>query len=170
MFSSLMQARRFAPLFWCQFFSALNDNLLKQGLVILITFTLAKAQAEVLVPLAGAVFIAPYFFLSALGGELADKHDKAVVAERVKLAEIAVALIACAGFLLHSVPVLFVALGLFGVLGALFGPVKYGILPDHLKSEELSAGNALVEGATFLAILTGTLAPASSSAITPSPG
>ena len=158
MFSSLMQARRFAPLFWCQFFSALNDNLLKQGLVILITFTLAKAQAEVLVPLAGAVFIAPYFFLSALGGELADKHDKAVVAERVKLAEIAVALIACAGFLLHSVPVLFVALGLFGVLGALFGPVKYGILPDHLKSEELSAGNALVEGATFLAILAGTLA------------
>ena len=142
MFSMLMQARRFAPLFWCQFFSALNDNLLKQGLVILITFTLAwKAQSGILVPLAGAIFIAPYFLLSALGGELADKFDKAVVAERVKFAEIGVALIACTGFLLHSVPVLFLALALFGIVGALFGPVKYGILPDHLKSEELSAGN-----------------------------
>ena len=158
MFSTLMTARRFAPLFWCQFFSALNDNLLKQGLVILITFTLAKEAGGVLVPLAGAVFILPYFLLSALGGELADKNDKAVVAERVKFAEIGVALIACLGFVLHSVPVLFVALFLFGVIGALFGPVKYGILPDHLKPEELSAGNALVEGATFLAILSGTLA------------
>ncbi len=159
MFSSLMRARRFAPLFWCQFFSALNDNLLKQGLVILITFSLAwKAESGILVPLAGAVFIAPYFILSALGGELADKFDKGLIAERVKFAEIGVALIACAGFLIHSVPVLFLALALFGVLGALFGPVKYGILPDHLKPEELPAGNALVEGATFLAILTGTLA------------
>ena len=132
MFTSLMLSRRFAPLFWCQFFSALNDNLLKQGLVLLITFTLAAADAW-LVPLAGAVFIAPYFFLSALGGEVADRHDKADVASRVKLAEIGVAAIACAGFVLHSVLLLFIALGLFGVIGALFGPIKYGILPDHLK-------------------------------------
>ena len=157
MFTSLMLSRRFAPLFWCQFFSALNDNLLKQGLVLLITFTLAAADAW-LVPLAGAVFIAPYFFLSALGGEVADRHDKADVASRVKLAEIGVAAIACAGFVLHSVLLLFIALGLFGVIGALFGPIKYGILPDHLKPEELPAGNALVEAATFLAILGGTIA------------
>ncbi len=157
MFVALMSARRFAALFWCQFFSALNDNLLKQGLVILITLTIAKEQSGALVALAGAVFIAPYFFLSALGGELADKHDKAVVAERVKLAEIGVALVAGAGFYLQSVPLLFVALGLFGCIGALFGPVKYGILPDQLAPEELSAGNALVEGATFLAILGGTM-------------
>ena len=157
MFAKLMTARRFVPLFWCQFFSALNDNLVKQALVILITFTLASSESGALVALAGAVFIAPYFFLSALGGELADRHDKAVMAERVKLAEIGAALVACAGFLLHSVPVLFVALALFGMLGALFGPIKYGVLPEQLKTEELSAGNALVEGATFLAILGGTL-------------
>ncbi|MFM9938469.1 MAG: acyl-[ACP]--phospholipid O-acyltransferase [Hyphomicrobiaceae bacterium] len=158
MFASLMFARRFAPLFWSQFLSALNDNLLKQGLVILITLTIANEQdAGTLVALAGAVFILPYFFLSALGGELADKHDKADMAERVKLAEIAVALVAVLGFYLASIPVLFVALFLFGCVGALFGPVKYGILPDHLKPEELSAGNALVEGATFIAILSGTI-------------
>ena len=157
MFGDLLKSRRFAPLFWCQFFSALNDNLLKQGLVILITFTLVASQKAALVPLAGAVFIAPYFFLSALGGQLADRFDKAQMAERIKLAEIAVALIACGGFLLHSIPLLFVALGLFGTIGALFGPIKYGVLPEQLSPEELSSGNALVEGATFLAILGGTL-------------
>ena len=157
MFGDLLKSRRFAPLFWCQFFSALNDNLLKQGLVILITFTLVASQKAALVPLAGAVFIAPYFFLSALGGQLADRFDKALMAERIKLAEIAVALVACAGFLLHSVPLLFVALGLFGIIGALFGPIKYGVLPEQLSADELSSGNALVEGATFLAILGGTL-------------
>ena len=158
MFSKLMTARRFAPLFWCQFFSALNDNLVKQALVILIAFTLVSTGSGVLIPLAGAVFIAPFFFLSALGGELADRHDKAYIAERVKFYEMGVAVIAVAGFVLQSIPVLFVALALFGVIGALFGPVKYGILPDQLKPEELSAGNALVEAATFLAILGGTLA------------
>lgn len=157
MFTRLMTARRFVPLFWCQFFSALNDNLLKQGLVILIAFTLASRDSGVLVPLAGAIFIAPYFFLSALGGQLADRYDKARVAERVKLAEIGVALVAVSGFLLHSILLLFVALGLFGIIGALFGPVKYGILPDQLAPEELPSGNALVEAATFLAILGGTL-------------
>ena len=103
------------------------------------------------------MFIAPYFFLSGLGGEMADRYDKALVAQRLKLAEIGVALIAIAGFVTHSVPVLFVALFLFGVIGSLFGPIKYGILPDHLARSELPAGNALVEGATFLAILLGTI-------------
>ncbi len=158
MITSLLAARRFAPLFWCQFFSALNDNLVKQALVLLITFKLASESSAQLVSLAGAVFIAPYFLLSALGGELADKNDKAFVAERLKFVEIGVALLACVGFAFHSIPVLFVVLALYGIIGALFGPVKYGILPDHLKTEELSAGNALVEGATFLAILAGTLA------------
>ena len=158
MFTALMTARRFAPLFWCQFFSALNDNFVKTALGILILYKIGSTHGPALVTLATAVFIAPFFLLSALGGELADRHDKAFVAERVKLAEIGVAVVAALGFLLHSVPVLFIALALFGVIGALFGPVKYGILPDHLRTEELSAGNALVEGATFLAILGGTIA------------
>ena len=157
MSSSLLMTRRFAPLFWTQFFSAFSDNFLKNALVFLILFKIGGDDAEVLITLAAAVFIAPYFFLSALGGELADRYDKAIVAQRLKLAEIGVALVAVLGFALHSVPVLFVALFLFGVIAALFGPIKYGILPDHLARSELPAGNALVEGATFIAILLGTI-------------
>ncbi|MBH0238688.1 acyl-[ACP]--phospholipid O-acyltransferase [Methylobrevis albus] len=157
MMATLIASRRFAPLFWCQFFSALNDNFLKNALVFLILFVLAGPGAEALVTIAGAVFIAPFFVFSALGGELADRYDKALVARRLKFAEIGAAGLAVAGFLLHSVPVLFAALFAFGTISALFGPIKYGILPDHLRPAELPAGNALVEAATFIAIVLGTL-------------
>src|SRR5215211_4767744 len=158
MSTSLMTTRRFAPLFWCQFFSAFNDNFLKNALVFLILFKIGGENAEALITLAAAVFIAPFFFLSGLGGQLADRFDKSTVAQRLKLTEIGVAGLAVIGFALHSVPVLFAALFLFGVIAALFGPIKYGILPDHLARAELPAGNALVEAATFLAILMGTVA------------
>ena len=158
MSQSLLATRRFAPLFWCQFFSAFNDNLLKNALVLLILFKIGGATGEALVTLAGGIFFAPFFLLSATGGELADRFDKALVARLLKLAEIGAAAVAVAGFELNSLPLLFVALFLFGVIGALFGPIKYGILPDNLKREELPAGNALVEGATFMAILGGTIA------------
>lgn len=164
MFKDLMTSRRFAPLFWCQFCSALNDNFLKNALVMLILFGLGGAggvaggHGPMLVTLAGIVFIAPFFILSALGGEIADRFDKAYVAARIKLAEIPIAALAAVGFYLHSVPILFVTLALFGTVAALFGPVKYGILPEKLQTAELPAGNALVEGATFLAILIGTIA------------
>jgi acyl-[acyl-carrier-protein]-phospholipid O-acyltransferase / long-chain-fatty-acid--[acyl-carrier-protein] ligase len=159
MSSSLLTTRRFAPLFWTQFFSAFSDNFLKNSLVFLIVFhpEISGSKGDALVTLAAAVFIAPYFFLSALGGQLADRYDKAVVAQRLKACEIGIALIAVTGFALHSVPVLFFALFLFGVIASLFGPIKYGILPDHLQRSELPAGNALVEGATFIAILLGTI-------------
>jgi acyl-[acyl-carrier-protein]-phospholipid O-acyltransferase / long-chain-fatty-acid--[acyl-carrier-protein] ligase len=152
-----MLSRRFAPLFWCQFFSAFSDNFLKTALVFLILFQIGGPDAEALITLAGGIFIAPFFFLSALGGQIADRFDKAMVARRLKFIEIGIAFVAVAGFSSHSVPVLFVALFLFGVIAALFGPMKYGILPDHLARAELPAANALVEGATFLAILLGTI-------------
>jgi acyl-[acyl-carrier-protein]-phospholipid O-acyltransferase/long-chain-fatty-acid--[acyl-carrier-protein] ligase len=156
--SNLLATRRFAPLFWCQFFSAFNDNFLKNALVFLILFKWADPNADTLIALAPAVLIFPYFILSAIGGELADRYDKSVVARRLKLAEIGVAAIAVAGFWFDSKEILFLALLLFGVIAALFGPIKYGILPDYLAEGELPAGNALVEGATFIAILTGTMA------------
>jgi acyl-[acyl-carrier-protein]-phospholipid O-acyltransferase/long-chain-fatty-acid--[acyl-carrier-protein] ligase len=164
MYKDLMTSRRFAPLFWCQFCSALNDNFLKNALSMLILFGLGSAGSaygsggNTLVALGTVVFMAPFFVLSALGGELADRFDKAWIAARVKLAEIPVAALAAVGFFLHSVELLFVTLALFGVMAALFGPVKYGILPEKLETGELPAGNALVEGATFLAILIGTIA------------
>lgn len=154
---SLLVQRRFAPLFVCQFFSALNDNFLKNALVFLILYHVSQAWSGTLVALAGVVLVAPFFFLSGLAGEIADRYDKARVAERLKFLEIGAAAVAVVGFLLHSIVILFVALLLFGLIAALFGPVKYGILPDHLAESELPAGNALVESATFIAILTGTV-------------
>ena len=153
----LMLSRSFAPLFWCQFFAAFNDNFLKTALVFLILFRVGSANAPALITLASAVFIAPFFFLSGLGGELADRHDKARMAQVVKFAEMFIAGLSVYGYEHQSVPVMFVALGGFGVMAALFGPVKYGILPDHLPRERLPAANALIEGATFIAILTGTI-------------
>lgn len=153
-----MATRRFAPMFWCQLLSALSDNFIKNALVILVLFRIGSENTGALVTLASAILIAPFLLLSGLGGELADKHDKARIAQALKLAEIPVAMIAAAGFLLGSIAVLFLALGLLGIIAALFGPVKYGILPDHLEKSELPAANALFEGATFLAILLGTVA------------
>jgi acyl-[acyl-carrier-protein]-phospholipid O-acyltransferase / long-chain-fatty-acid--[acyl-carrier-protein] ligase len=155
MMKDLMTSRRFMPLFFCQFFAALNDNFVRNVLVFLILFSAATTHGPALVSLAGAIFIAPFFFLSALGGEMADKYDKALITRRLKLVEIAVAGIAGAGFALSSVPLLMTALGLTGALSALFGPIKYGILPEHLETRELAAGNALIEAGTFAAILFG---------------
>jgi acyl-[acyl-carrier-protein]-phospholipid O-acyltransferase / long-chain-fatty-acid--[acyl-carrier-protein] ligase len=154
---NLLATRRFAPLFWCQFFSAFNDNFLKQALVFLILYKWELANGDALIALAPAILIFPYFILSAIGGELADRYDKSVIARRLKLAEIGVAVVTVAGFWLDSAVLLFLALFLIGVIASLFGPIKYGILPDHLAESELPAGNALVEGATFIAILTGSI-------------
>jgi acyl-[acyl-carrier-protein]-phospholipid O-acyltransferase/long-chain-fatty-acid--[acyl-carrier-protein] ligase len=157
MFTRLLSSRRFAPLFWSQLLAALNDNLLKNALAMLVVYKLAMESGAALGTLAGALLVLPFFLFSALAGQLADKFDKAKVATRVRLIEIPVALVAAAGFLLPSVPLLFVALILFGTLSAFFGPVKYGLLPSHLEVKELPSGNALIEGATFIAILIGTI-------------
>jgi 1-acyl-sn-glycerol-3-phosphate acyltransferase len=158
--SGLLRARRFAPLFVTQFLGALNDNVLKNAMVVLLTFQAASwttLKPELLANLAAGVFILPFFLFSATAGQLADKYDKAALARMVKLLEIAIVLICGAGFWLHSLAVLFAGLFLLGLHSTLFGPVKYAILPQHLKSEELVGGNALIEAGTFVAILLGTL-------------
>ncbi len=153
--AGLMLSRRFAPLFWSQFFSAFNDNLVRNMLAIMILFKVGQDNAGPLVTLAVAVFILPSILLSGVGGELADSHDKARVARWLKLAEMLVQLVAALGFWFVSVPALYLALFGLGVLATLYSPVKYGILPDHLRRDELTLANALVEGATFIAILLG---------------
>ncbi|OYV54848.1 MAG: hypothetical protein B7Z76_12860 [Acidiphilium sp. 20-67-58] len=151
---ALLLDRRFAPLFWCQAFAAFNDNFLKTALVVLILYRAKGSPA--LVALAGGVFILPFLLCSGIAGEMADRFDKARVATLVKGIEIGAAGLAVAGFLAGSVPVLFAALLAFGVLAALFGPVKYGLLPDLLETARLPLANAMVDFATFLAILAGT--------------
>lgn len=156
----LLRRRRFLPLFVTQLLGALNDNLIKNALVVLLTFHTAEwttLSIGVLANLAAGIFILPFFLFSATAGELADKYDKARLARLVKLLEIFIVLLVGAGLLLRHVEVLFAALFFLGLHSTLFGPVKYAILPQHLRADELVAGNALVESGTFVAILFGTL-------------
>ncbi len=155
----LLRTRRFAPFFWTQFLGALNDNLFKNALVILFAFGAAESalSTDVLVNLAAGVFILPFFLFSATSGQLADKLEKSRIIRAVKLLEIGIMCVGAIGFQLRSVPVLLVALFAMGVHSTLFGPVKYSILPQHLREDELVGGNALVEMGTFVAILVGTI-------------
>lgn len=160
----LLTTRRFVPLFATQFLGAFNDNLLKSAFAIIVTFRLAERaglDAASLVMMAGGLFIAPFFLFSGASGTLADRIDKAAIARWVKGAEIAIMAIGSWGFLQQSVPILLVTLFCLGVHSTVFGPVKYALLPQHLRDEELIAGNALIEAGTFLAILLGTIAGSS---------
>lgn len=157
---ALLRTRRFAPLFLTQFLGAFNDNVFKNALIVLLTFKAAgwsSLSAGLLANLAAGLFILPFFLFSASAGQWADSSDKAAIARRTKLLEVLIVLLAGVGFLLHSLPVLFAALFLLGAQSALFGPVKYAILPQHLEARELLGGNALIEAATFVAILLGTI-------------
>jgi acyl-[acyl-carrier-protein]-phospholipid O-acyltransferase/long-chain-fatty-acid--[acyl-carrier-protein] ligase len=156
---NLMTSRKFAPLFWTQFLTAFNDNFLKQTLVFVILVKMA-AEGASLVTLAGGIFIVPFLLLSAIAGELADKYDKAKMAELLKRCEIAVAAVSVVGIAFASIWILMLALFGFGVISSLFGPIKYGILPDHLERKDLPKANAWIEGGTFIAILTGTIVAA----------
>ena len=157
----LLSTRRFAPFFGTQFLGAFNDNLYKNALIVLLTFQAASwttLTPEVLTNLAAGIFILPFFLFSATAGQLADKYDKAKLARLVKLLEIVIMGVAWLGFSMHSLEVLLAALFLLGLHSTLFGPVKYAILPQQLREDELVGGNALVEAGTFVAILIGTLA------------
>jgi 1-acyl-sn-glycerol-3-phosphate acyltransferase len=157
----LLRERRFAPFFVTQFLGALNDNVYKNALVILVVYqsaTLTTLSPDVLVNLAGALFILPFFLFSATAGQLADKYDKARIMRLVKLFEIAIMVVGALGFVRKDLTLLLAALFLMGLHSTLFGPVKYAILPQTLKDEELVGGNALVETGTSIAILAGTIA------------
>ena len=158
---SLLGTRRFAPLFVTQFLGAMNDNLFKQALVVLIVFRLAQEigiNGQILVTLAAGLFILPFFLFSATAGQLADKLDKARTIRWIKVCEIIIMSLATAGFFMGDAYYLLGILFLMGTQSAFFGPLKYGILPDHLAPGELIGGNGLIEGATFIAILVGTIA------------
>jgi len=158
---ALLGSRRFGPLFATQFLSAFNDNALKNALVLMIAYRADAAgalSAGLLIPLAGGLFILPFFLCSASAGALADRSDKARLVRIIKLIEIAVMIVAAAAVIAGSAMLLLGLLFVMGIQAAFFGPIKYAILPDLLMPEELLLGNALVEAGTFLAILFGTIA------------
>ena len=155
----LLTKRRFLPLFVTQYLGAFNDNLFKTAMVMLVTFHIYSdpEREAAFNAVAGALFILPFFLLSALAGQLADWRDKARIVRIVKTAEIAIMMVGAAGLLLQSVALMLVALFAMGVHSTFFGPIKYAILPQHLADEEVLGGTGLVEGATYIAILTGTI-------------
>ena len=157
---SLLYKRKFVPLFIVQFLGAFNDNVFRFALLTLITYQLANQvhmQASIMNMLAAGIFILPFFLFSATGGLLADKYQKHRMIRYIKLLEVAIMLAAAVAFVTSNIWLLFSCLALTGLQSALFGPVKYGILPSLLKDTELLAGNALVEAGTFLSILLGTI-------------
>ena len=155
---ALLRERRFLPFFLTQFLGAFNDNVFRNALAVLVAFGATTATAlssDTLINLSAGLFILPFFLFSAIAGQLADKYEKSRLIRGIKLLEVVIMLAAAAAFLTGSIYALVFLLFLMGTQSTLFGPVKYGLLPQHLRDEELVGGNALVESGTFLAILIG---------------
>jgi len=158
---SLFKQRRFMPFFMTQSLGAFNDNIFKNALVALLVFkgsAVAGLNTDQLVNFSAMLFILPFFLFSALFGQFADKFEKSLQIRRVKLLEVVIMLLATLGFWLDNLPLLLCVLFLLGLQSTIFGPIKYGILPQVLRRNELVGGNALVEMGTFVAILLGTIA------------
>ena len=154
----LLGTRRFLPMFVTQFFGALNDNVYKQSLLLVITYgwiNQQSASVSTLNNLAALLFILPYFIFSATAGQIADKYERSQLVRGIKILEIVIMLIGSAGFLLGHLWLLLIALFLMGVHSTFFGPIKYAILPEILKPNELMSGNALFQSGTSMAILMG---------------
>jgi len=148
------------PFFITQALGALNDNIFKNALAALLVFQgsrIAGLNTDQVVNLSALVFILPFFLFSALFGQFADKYEKAMQIRRIKLFEVVIMLTATVGFWLDNLPLLLFVLFMLGFQSTLFGPIKYGILPQVLEPRELIGGNALVEMGTFVAILSGTV-------------
>ncbi len=155
-----MKNRHFFPLFWTQFLGALNDNLLKNALVMVVAtraLTLFGVPTDQSVALAGGLFILPFFLFSGIAGELSDKYDKSRVLQATKLLEIIIMLFSALALYVENFEFLMVTLFFMGLQSTFFGPAKFSILPQHLPPESLMKANAWVEAGTFLAILLGTI-------------
>jgi len=156
----LLETRRFAPFFATQALGAFNDNAFRQGMIVLIGFHLGLSveAASTYAMIAPAIFILPFFLFSASAGQIAEKFEKTRLIRYVKLFEICAMLLAVYAFHAHQVTLLFVVLFLMGLHSTVFGPIKYAILPQALKPEELVGGNGLVEMGTSIAVLLGMMA------------
>ena len=156
----LFSQRRFLPFFVTQFLGALNDNLFKNALLVIVVSSAvagSDSNTNFITNLAAGLFILPYFLFSTTAGQLADRYDKAMLIRRIKFAEIVLMLLGCFALWLGDVAWMLAILFALGVQSAFFGPIKYSIMPQHLGSNELLAGNAQVGMGTFTSILLGTL-------------
>lgn len=157
---TLLLTRRFLPLFITQFLGAFNDNLFKNAFVMLITYRIAvetHSNPQLLITIIAGLFILPYFLFSATAGRLADTIERTKLIRVIKIVEIVLMVTACAGFLTHHTFFLMIVTFCMGTHSTFFGPLKYALLPQHLRKDELLQGNAYIEAGTFLAILLGTI-------------
>lgn len=147
------------PLFSTQFLGAFNDSLFKQAVVLFVTYQLLKSPAREFQfsAIAQGLFILPFFLFSALSGQLADDHDKARMIRIIKFAEIGIMIVGGAGLMLANIPLMLAAVFAMGIHSTFFGPIKYAILPQHLRHDEVLGGTGLVEAGTYIAILLGTI-------------
>ena len=155
---ALLAGRRFGPFFGVQFLGALNDNVFKQALVILLAYQTASftsLSSDTLQNVAQALFVLPFFLFSATAGQIADKYEKSALITVTVAIELGCMALGTVGLLTQNLTLLLGALFLSGLQSTLFGPVKYAILPQHLKEHELIGGNGLVEMGTSVAILAG---------------
>lgn len=158
--SNLLKSKRFLPLFITQFFGAFNDNVFKNAFLIWFTYDIStklSIDAQLMVTIASGLFVLPFFLFSALAGQIADKFEKSKIVRIIKIAEIAIMAFSFIGFYFENIYLLLLLIFLMGIHSTFFGPLKYSLLPENLKDDELVSGNALVEGGTFLAILLGTI-------------
>jgi 1-acyl-sn-glycerol-3-phosphate acyltransferase len=163
---TLLGEKRFAPFFATQALGAFNDNAFRNAMIVLVGFHMGLDESAVgfYSNIAPALFIVPFFLFSATSGQLAEKFEKTRIIRFVKLFEIAAMALASIAFYRHSLWLMLTVLFLMGLHSTLFGPIKYAILPQALKPEELVGGNALVETGTSLAILIGMIAGGSAMA------
>lgn len=155
---TLFKQRKFVTMFFTQFLGAFNDNVFKQALILVLTYSAAtkmNVEISLLNNLAAMLFILPYFLFSALAGQIADNYEKSFLTKKIKLLEIIIMLAAAIGFVFEWYWFLFLALFLMGTHSTFFGPIKYAYLPEVMKKEELVSANGLFQMGTSLAILTG---------------
>ncbi len=139
-----------------QFGGAFNDNALKTIVTFLgLNLALSQPMRERLIPFTAALFSLPFILFSMWGGYLADRFSKRTVTISVKVLEIGIMSFATVGLFLKSLPMGLTAIFLMGVHSAIFGPSKYGLLPELLPEKKLSWGNGVLELGTFLAIISG---------------
>lgn len=158
---SLMKTYRFLPLFITQFFGAFNDNVFKNALLILIAFNVSILPSgmddSTAVNLSAGFFILPFFIFSSLAGQLADYNEKSKLIRILKVFELCLVFLCGASLYFQNIYLMWISLFLMGTQSAFFGPIKYSILPQHLKERELVGGNSLIEMGTFISILIGTM-------------
>lgn len=154
----LLSSKRFLPLFVTQFLSAMNDNVYKQSVLILLVFQAATLGDGALYSnLAAGLFILPFFLFSGMAGQLAEKTEKSKLIRLVKFCEIPIMVIGAASIFTQYVWLMLTTVFFMGLQSTFFGPLKYSILPQHVAPNELTKANGLVESATFVAILLGTI-------------